>query len=73
MHRFHQKKISKGFEQKIAENRLQTPFKIQVGSQIARLPGRAIRKPNCLAINFKKALELEVAEGFQRLKKSLLI
>ena len=35
-------KISKVFEQKFAENRLQTPFKIQVGSQITRL--RAIGK-----------------------------
>ena len=37
-------KISKAFEQKFTENRLQTPFKIQVGSHIARL--RAIGKPN---------------------------
>ena len=37
-------KISKAFEQKFAENRLQTPFKIQVGSQITRI--RAIGKPN---------------------------
>ena len=38
------KKNSKAFEQKVAENRLWTPFKIQVGSQIARL--RTIGTPN---------------------------
>ena len=37
-------KIPKGFGQKFASNRLQTLFKIQVGSQITRL--RAIGKPN---------------------------
>jgi hypothetical protein len=31
------KKISKAFEQKVVENRLQTPLKIQVGSQILGL------------------------------------
>ena len=55
-------KISKKIEQKVAENRLQTPFKIQVGSQIARL--RAIGKPNCQAKSCQ-------AEGFWRLKKDL--
>ena len=37
-------KISKVFEQKVTNNRLRTLFKIQLGSQIARL--RAIGKPN---------------------------
>ena len=41
---FNRKKIPKGFGQKFASNRLQTLFKIQVGSQITRL--RAIGKPN---------------------------
>ena len=39
-----QKKISKGFEQKLASFGLKTPFKIQMGSQITRL--RAIGKLN---------------------------
>ena len=43
------KKISKVFEQKFAENRLQTPFKIQVGSQIQIAKLKTIGKLNCQA------------------------